>query len=84
MSTILQSPSYIVGPDGQPTAVLLDWTTWRSLVEQLEDHQDLAILRDAQADLQKLARHERPSGWKSWEEFEAELDSQEATGELPA
>jgi hypothetical protein len=55
-----------------------------SPVEQLEDHQDLAILRDAQADIQTLARHERPSGWKSWEEFEAELASREAAGDLPA
>ncbi len=84
MSTVLQSPSYIIGPDGQPTAVLLDWATWKSIVEQLEDNEDNEILRAAMADIQTLARHERPTGWKSWEEFEAELDAQEAAGELPA
>ena len=84
MSTVLHSPSYIIGPDGQPTAVLLDWATWKSIVEQLEDHEDNEILHTAMTDIQMLARHERPVGWKSWEEFEAELDAQEAAGELPA
>ena len=84
MSTVLQSPSYIIGPGGQPTAVLLDWITWESILAQLEDREDDEVLRAACADLRTLARHERPTGWKSWADFEAELDTREATGELPA
>jgi hypothetical protein len=77
MSTIPQSPSYVIGPGGQPTAVLLDWATWKSIIEQLETSEDNEILRAAMTDIQMLARHERPTGWKSWEEFEAELNAQE-------
>ena len=84
MSTVLQSPSYIIGPNGQPTAVLLDWATWKFIVEQLEDNEDNEILQAARADIQMLVRHEHPANWKSWAEFEAELDAQEAAGELPA
>ena len=84
MSTVLQSPSYVIGPDGQPTAVLLDWATWKSIIERLEATEDNEILRAAMTDIQMLTRHERPTGWKSWEAFEAELDAQETAGELPA
>lgn len=84
MSTVLQSPSYIIGPGGQPTAVLLEWAAWESILEQLEGREDDEVLRAARADLGTLARHERPAGWKSWADFEAELDAREAAGELPA
>lgn len=82
MSTVPQSPSYVIGPDGQPTAVLLDWTTWKSIIAQLEASEDNEILRAAITDVQMLARRERPTGWKSGEEFEAELDAQEAAGDI--
>ena len=59
MSTVLQSPSYVIGPDGQPTAVLLDWATWKSIIEQLETSEDNEILRTAMTDIQMLARHKR-------------------------
>ena len=62
MSTVLQSPSYIIGPGGQPTAVLLDWVSWESILEQLEGREDDEVLRAARADLGTLARHERPAG----------------------
>ena len=83
MSTVPQPPSYVIGPDGQPTTVLLDWATRKSIIEQLETSEDNKILRAAIMDIQMFARHERPTGWKSWEKFEAELDTQEAAGELP-
>jgi hypothetical protein len=85
MTTVKQyRPSYVVGPDGQPTAVLVDIATWKSIIEQMEDTEDAEIIRVAAADLEALARGERPAGWKSWEMFEAELDALEEAGELPA
>ncbi|HEY4691038.1 MAG TPA: hypothetical protein VIK33_17135 [Anaerolineae bacterium] len=80
----IRSPSYVVGPDGQPAAVLVDLATWKSIVERLEDQEDSDILRQAAADLEVLARGERPNGWKAWEEFEAELSEWEEAGEVPA
>jgi hypothetical protein len=65
-------------------AVLVDIVTWRSILEQLENVEDNQVLRAAAEDLRALTRGERPAGWKSWAEFEAELDTLEATGALPA
>jgi PHD/YefM family antitoxin component YafN of YafNO toxin-antitoxin module len=79
---MLRSPSYIVGPDGEPTAVLVDLVTWRAIIDRLEDQEDLELLRASAEDLETLARGDRPSGWKTWEEFEAELDALEQAGEL--
>ena len=70
----LQSPSYVVGPDGRPAAVLIDLATWKSIIERLEDQEDSDVLREAAADLEALASGRRPAGWKEWHEFEAELD----------
>ena len=80
----VQSPSYLVGADGRPRAVVVDIVTWRSIIEQLENIQDSEIVRAAAEDLRALARGERPAGWKSWNEFEAELDALEPADALPA
>jgi len=81
---ILRAPAYVVGPDGQPTAVLVDLATWKSIVERLEDQEDSEMLREASDDLKTLAGGDRPVGWKTWDEFEAELDTLEQSGEVPA
>ena len=84
MSTItLTRPSYVMNADGQPEAVLIDIATWQLILERLQDIADNQILSEVSADLKTLASGNRPTGWKSWEEFEKELDAQEAAGELP-
>ncbi len=83
MSVNLAHPSYVMNDKGQPEAVLIDIATWRMILERLQDMADNEILRQALTDLKTLASGNRPAGWKSWDEFEAELDSQEAEGELP-
>lgn len=80
----LQAPNYIVGPHGEPVAVVIDIGLWRMILKQLEDHEDLAALRKMAADIEALAMGKRPSGWKSLEEFEAELEELETAGALPA
>lgn len=51
--------------------------------EGLEDPDgDDQLLREALATLQ--AHHENPEAWMDWDQFEAELDRAEATGELPS
>lgn len=78
------SPSYVVGANGHPTAVVLDLAAWRAILAYLEDEEDNDILRRSSADLAALARGERPAEWKTWEEFEAELDETPETDELLA
>jgi len=70
-------PSYVVGPDGRPTAVVIDLETWRTIVAHLEDLEDAALIAGAEADLDSLARGERPPGWIAWSELEPEMDALE-------
>lgn len=76
--------SYVIGADGQATAVLVDIAMWQMIVTYLENAEDNTILSAMAADLAALAQGQRPDGWKPWEEFEAELDTLEAAGEIPA
>ena len=84
LARTIKPPSYVVGVDGQATAVLVDIATWQRIIAYLEDAEDNTILRTVATDLAVLAQGQQPDGWKSWEEFEAELDALEATGEIPA
>ena len=80
----LRGPSYVIGTDGQATAVLVDIDTWRTIVGRLEDAEDYGILKTALADLTHLAQGRQPPGWKSWEELEEEWDRQGDGSALPA
>ena len=71
----IRSPGYLVGADGRATAVVVDIATWQKIIAYLEDAEDSEILRAATKDLALLAQGQRPDGWKSWEEFETELDA---------
>ncbi len=82
-STLYRQPSYVMNADGEPEAVLIDIPTWKMILEYLEDVVDNQILRQAIDDLEELAKGNRPSGWQTWEAFEAELDALEQAGELP-
>jgi hypothetical protein len=81
---LIQHPSYVIGADGRAKAVLVDINVWRAIIERLENVEDTQILQTAVADLDALTQGQLPTGWKSWEEFEAELDTLETAGELPA
>jgi hypothetical protein len=65
-----------MNPDGQPEAVLIDIATWQLILERLQDITDNQILSEISADLKALAGGNRPAGWKNWEEFEKELDTE--------
>jgi hypothetical protein len=82
-SILHRRPSYVMSADGEPEAVLIDFPTWKMILAYLEDVVDNQILNRASADLKTLAAGNRPSGWQSWEAFEAELDALEQAGELP-
>ncbi len=69
----VRRPSYVIGAEGQATAVLADITTWRAIVRYLEDVEDNKTLQAAVTDLAALAQGQRPAGWKPWGEFEAEM-----------
>ena len=80
----LQAPSYIVGTNGRPVAVVIDLMTWQAILHQLEDIEDFEILQAATPMIDALSQGQSLEGWKSWQEFEAELDELENVGALPA
>jgi len=61
----------------------IDLASWQAAIDRPEDEEDFEILRFYQADLAALDRSERLKGWKTWDEFEQELDALELAGELP-
>jgi hypothetical protein len=63
---------------------VIDLETWAAILARLEDLEDAAIVASAAADLEALARGERPSGWVSWSDVEAELEALEAQDDLSA
>jgi hypothetical protein len=75
-------PSYVMNADGQPEAVLIDFSTWQTILEWLEEVVDHQILHQARADLALLTQGNRPPGWQNWDDFDTELEALELAGEL--
>jgi hypothetical protein len=70
----LKDVKFVVGPDGQPTAALVDIAAWQQLIELLEEAEDQGLLR-AYLARRRMARSPEELGLVSWEQAEAELDS---------
>lgn len=79
-----RAPSLVVGPGGEPTAVIIDLETWWTIVQHIEDRDDLDAIRSVSEDLAAFRAGRVPDGWVSWDAFETELDRLEALGELPS
>lgn len=82
ISEALKDVKFVVGPDGQPTAALIDIAVWQRVVNLLEEAEDHGVLR---AYLTRRRRASSPEelGLISWEQAEAELDAREEHGDAP-
>lgn len=69
---------FVVGSEGKPTAVLLDIATWERIIEALEDAEDLAIARQALAELSAAGGDLAKAGFRPWEQVRAELIADDA------
>jgi hypothetical protein len=78
----LKDVKFVVGPDGQPTAALVDIAAWQRLVELLEEAEDQGLLRGYLA-RRRTARTPEELGLISWEQAEAALDAREEPGDAP-
>ena len=76
VSEALEQVQFVVGPDGKPTAALVDITTWQALVTMLEEAEDQGVLR-AYFARRKTAGSPQEVGLISWEQAEAQLDARE-------
>jgi hypothetical protein len=61
---------YLVDPDGNPTAVQVNWETWQRIVSALEDAEDVALARAALAELDAAGGDPVKAGWLPLEALE--------------
>jgi len=76
VSQALEQVQFVVGPDGQPTAALVEIGAWQALVSMLEEAEDQGLLR-AYLARRRTARSPEDLGLISWEQAEAALDARE-------
>ena len=69
VSESLERVQFVVGPDGQPTAALVEIDTWPVLVARLEEAEDQGLLR-AYLARRRTARSPEELGLISWEQAE--------------
>jgi hypothetical protein len=82
ISETLKDVQFVVGPDGQPTAALVDIAAWQRVVDLLEEAEDQGLLRAYLTRRQRAGSLEA-LGLVSWEQAEAELDAREEHGDAP-
>jgi hypothetical protein len=76
VSEALEQVQFVVGPDGQPTAALVEISAWQALVALLEEAEDQGLLR-AYLARRRTARSPEELGLISWEQAEEALDARE-------
>jgi hypothetical protein len=69
VSERLEQVQFVVGPDGQPTAALVEIATCQALVARLEEAEDQGLLR-AYLARRQTARSPEELGLISWEQTE--------------
>jgi hypothetical protein len=67
ISEALKDVQFVVGPDGQPTAALVEIAAWQQLVALLEEAEDQGVLR-AYLLRRRDARTPEALGLVSWEQ----------------
>ena len=77
VSQALEQVQFVVGPDGQPTAALVEIGAWQALVSMLEEAEDQGLLH-AYLARRRTARSPEDLGLISWEQAEAALDARES------
>ena len=69
---------YVIGPKGKPTGVLVDLKTWESILDALEEADDIAVAREALVKLDAAGGIPEKAGFVSWEKARSELSRQDA------
>ena len=77
VSEALEQVRFVVGPDGQPTAALVEIGAWQALISMLEEAEDQGLLQSYLA-RRRTARSPEEMGLISWEQAEQALDALES------
>jgi hypothetical protein len=64
---------FVIDAGGKPTAVLIDIATWERVLQALEDAADLAIAKQALAELAAAGGDPGKAGYLSWDQVRTEL-----------
>ena len=75
MEMSAQDIRFVVGPEGQPTAVLVDIAIWERILDALEDAEDVALAREALAILDTADGNLEKAGFISWASVREELEN---------
>jgi hypothetical protein len=75
---VVDTLRFVVGTDGKPTAIQMDIETWRKIVGALEEAEDIAVAREALAELEAAGGNPDRAGWLRLEDV-AEEWSADAT-----
>jgi len=76
MELIQDTVYYLVGADGKPAAVQVNWETWQRIVAALEDAEDLELAQVALAELGASGGNPEKAGWLRLEDLEKAWDSE--------
>jgi hypothetical protein len=71
----LKAVQFVVGQDGQPSAVQIDIATWESLLDWFEDTEDRALVKQV---LPKLRGQPAHAGALRWDDVKSEWDDLQA------
>lgn len=64
----LDAIRFVVGADGQPSAVQVNIGLWQKIVEALEDAEDIEIAREALTELDAAGGEAAKAGWVNLED----------------
>ena len=74
----LETIRFVVGADGQPSAVQVDIELWQRIIEALEDAEDIDIARKALAELDAAGGEPARAGWVNLEDVIAQWQRDDA------
>lgn len=74
----LESIRFLIGSDGQPSAVQVEMPLWQQIVDALEDAEDVALARAALAELAAAGGDPEKAGWLKVDDLAAAWESDDA------
>jgi hypothetical protein len=69
---------YVIGSKGKPTGVLVDFKTWESILNTMEEADDISIAREALSALDMAGGNLEKAGFIPWEKARAALEIRDA------
>jgi citrate lyase beta subunit len=66
---------FVVGADGQPTAVQVDMDVWEQIIAALEDAEDVALARTALTELEAAGGDPDKAGWLRLEDVQKDWEA---------